>query len=177
MRWGSGKSKSDIKSPKSLTLKVRIWWLWTQRKTCLISKTQHNSVGVVFSRRLCDVTADVCDFMWLGDPVMWLMFNAGTQEGVTGSSLQRAGCRRVAADAVGRGCSLLEGVFSVAAQQGTAGLHCQHMPLMLQILKRNIKRIYPRCWDLFNFYLMFLQIINSALNCVFFFFFSFFSFG
>lgn len=57
--------------------------------------------------------------------------------------VQSLGWRRVAGDAEGRWCSLLEGVFSVSAQRDVAGLHCQHMPLMLQVFKRNIKSPPP----------------------------------
>lgn len=74
---------------------------------------------------------------------MWLTFKVGTLEGMTGSLVQSIGWRSVAGDAEGRWCSLLEGVFS--AQQDVAGLHYQHMPLMLQVLKSNIKRLYPWC--------------------------------
>lgn len=76
---------------------------------------------------------------------MQLTFKAGTLRGMTESLVQSIGWRSVAGDAEGRWCSLLEGVFSVSAQQDIAGLHCQHMPLMLPVLKRNIKRHYPRC--------------------------------
>lgn len=92
---------------------------------------------------------------------MWLTFKAGTQERMTQSSVQRTGWRRVAGDAEGRWCSLLEGVFSVSAQRDVAGLHCQHMPFMFQVFKRNIKRLNPWCWDLFYFYLF----TNVLLNC------------
>lgn len=70
---------------------------------------------------------------------------------MTGSLVQIFGWRREAADAEGGWCSLLEGVFLVSAQEDIAGLHRQRMLLMLRALKRNFKRLYPWCYELFLF--------------------------
>lgn len=146
-----------------MTLKVRIWRLITAhwQKACLISETQQNSVRVSFPDKyvMWRLTFVIS---WLEDSVVQLTFKAGTLGGMTGNLAQSSlGWRRVALDAVGRWCSLLEGVFSVSAQRDIAGLHCQHMPLMLQVSKRNIKGLYPWCSHWFYCCLMFYTNYQS----------------
>ena len=136
-----------------------------QKRKNLISKTQHNSVSHFPNINMrCDGWRLWFHVTWgLGDAAAVQSWHTGGSDGELGAACW---LEEVAAGAEGRWCSLLEGVFSVSAQRGITGLHCQHMPLMLQVLKRNIKRIYPWCWDLFYFCLMLLQIIYSAPNCV-----------